>query len=157
MRKNYLKWAAGIFILCAASCGELPVEKVQQEAWQTVKTINRHWAITENLDSLSLYLHPDMILVAAEAKDRLDGRDKILESYRSYTRYARTLSLQELDPIIRIYNRGRSAVVTYNYDLEIETPAGESQRFTGRDMYTLVREKDRWQAVAQHFSPLPKQ
>jgi len=127
-----------------------------QAAWNTVQTINRHWAITENMDSLALFLHKDMMMIAPEPKERLRGREAILDSYRSYTASARTISLKELNPIVQLYLNDSLAIVTYQYDLLIESADGKKQRFTGRDMYTLVYENDEWIAVAQHFSPDPE-
>jgi hypothetical protein len=131
-------------------------EKVKADAWNAVKMINRHWAITENMDSLGLFIHPDMVIIIPDAKERMQGKAKIIESYRSYANYAQTISLIETDPLIQLYNDTKTAVVTYYYDLEIKIPSGEIQKFTGRDMYTLIYNKDMWIAVAQQYSPMPK-
>ncbi len=131
-------------------------EKVKFEVWNTVKMINRHWAITENMDSLALFIHPDMVIIFPDAKERIQGKSKIIESYRSYANYAETISLKETDPLIQLYNDNKTAIVTYYYDLEIKTPSKEVLTFAGRDMYTLIYKNNKWVAVAQQYSPMPK-
>ena len=143
-------------ISSATMCQTGDEEQAKTEAWKTVRSINRHWAITENMDSPALFIHDDMIMIIPDVKDRVRGKAKIIESYRGYAQYAQTLSLKELNPAVQLYNNNQTAVVTYYYDLEIQTPTGEIQRFTGRDMYTFVRVLDAWIAVAQQFSPTPE-
>ena len=128
---------------------------IKDEVWNTVKTINRHWAITENMDSLGLYIHPDMVLINPETAERMQGKSDIIKSYRSYADYAQTISLKESDPLILLYNGNETAIVTYYYDLKIKDPGEKLHRFKGRDMYTLIRDNGQWLAVAQHFSPMP--
>ena len=139
----------------AVSCNN-HVEDIKKEVWNAVTTINRHWAITENMDSLGLFIHPDMVVFYPDAKERMSGKSNIIESYRGYADYAQTIRFKETDPLIQLYNDNRTAVVTYYYDFEIKTPSGETEKFAGRDMYTLVKDGDTWIAVAQHYSPIPE-
>lgn len=157
MRKKYLI-LFGLtlnFISSGFSQGD-NTGKIKDDVWNTVKTINHHWAITENMDSLGLFIHPDMVIIIPDSKERMKGKSKIIESYQSYAKYAQTISLQEKNPLIQLYNDNNTAIVTYYYDLEIKTPSGETQKFTGRDMYTLIFENGKWIAVAQQYSPMPK-
>jgi len=157
VNKNKMMLAGLTLICCLSACSRTDnSEKASIEAWNTVKTINRHWAVTENMDSLALFLHNDMVMIHPEAKYRLQGKNNIVESYKGYVNYAQTISLKELNPLVQLYNGNKTAVVTYYYDLEIKIPSGEVQRFTGRDMYTLIYANDKWIAVAQQFSPMPE-
>ncbi len=157
MRKIYLILLGLTLILISSGCSQnIPTEKVKDNVWNTVKTINRHWAITENMDSLGLFIHPEMVIIFPDSKERLQGKSKIIESYRSYGSYAQTISLKETHPLIQLYNDNKTAIVTYYYDLEIKIPNGEIQKFSGRDMYTLIFDKGKWVAVAQQYSPMPK-
>jgi len=131
------------------------VEVIRGEVWKTVRGINRHWAVTEDMDSLALLLHPDMVMVSPDSKEPIRGRKQIVESYRGYARYAQTVSLVEREPSVQLYHNNKTAVVTYLYDLVIKVPSGETQQYSGRDMYTLIFEGGRWVAVAQHYSSLP--
>jgi hypothetical protein len=127
-------------------------DTVRENVWSTVQNINRHWAFTENMDSLALFIHDDMVMFYPGTKDRLEGKKNIIKSYKEYTSYAETVKLEEVDPKIQLYHNNKSAIVTYYFDLVIKTPTGEVQTFSGKDMYTLINENDRWYAVAQHYS-----
>ncbi|NUQ82409.1 MAG: nuclear transport factor 2 family protein [Bacteroidetes bacterium] len=136
-------------------CQNLTDDEIKTEAWNTVKTINRHWAITENMDSLGLFIHPDMVIFLPDTPERMRGKASIIESYQSYANYAQTISFIETDPLIQLYNENKTAVVTYYYTLEFLTSAGETRRFNGRDMYTFIYDNGRWVAVAQQYTQIP--
>jgi hypothetical protein len=157
MRKRYLILFVLTFTFFSSGfCQIENSEKIKADVWNTIKTINRHWAITENMDSLGLFIHPDMVIIFPDSKERMQGKSKIIESYRSYANYAQTISMKETNPLIQLYNENITAIVTYYYDLEIKIPTGETQTFTGRDMYTLIYNNGKWIAVAQQYSPMPK-
>jgi ketosteroid isomerase-like protein len=126
-------------------------ESIRPEAWNTVKSINRHWAITENMDSLRVFLHDDMVMFFPGGRERLRGKENIIQSYEDFARYSETISLNETEPVIQLYNGNKTAIVSYFGDLTIKTEWG-IQTFFCKDMYTLVFEDGRWQAVAQHYS-----
>ncbi|MDR2949263.1 MAG: nuclear transport factor 2 family protein [Prevotella sp.] len=128
------------------------IDRTNLEVWNTVKEINRHWAITENMDSLALCLHNEMVIFYPDRKERLVGKDSILQSYRKYTQYAETISMEETEPLVQLYNDNKTAIVTYYNDLKIKTQDGDIQSFRCKDMYTLIYENGRWYAVAQHYS-----
>lgn len=127
-------------------------DKTKREVWNTVKEINRHWAITENMDSLALFLHPDMVIFSPDGKERLVDKDSILQSYRNYIQYAETTSMVETEPLIQLYNDNKTAIVTYYNELKIKTQADDFQYFRCKDMYTLIYENNKWYVVAQHYS-----
>lgn len=154
MKTSYLYFIGIALILSApAFCQTESPEKM--EAWNTVRTINRLWAITENMDSLGLYIHQDMVIFSPDSKDRLQRRTSIIDAYSQYAAYAQTVSFKEYNPMVQLYNNNQTAVVTYYYDLVIKTPTGETQKFNARDMYTLIRDQGRWIAVAQYYAPIP--
>ncbi len=157
MKKHLILTGLAFMLYTTVFCQNSNTEKAKTEAWNTVRTINRHWAFTENMDSLGLYLHPEMVLILPSSKERMKGKSVIIESYRKFTKIAKTISLKELDPLIQLYNNNTTAIVTFYYILEIKIADGEVQKFTGRDMYTLVKENNMWIAVAQHYSSVLKQ
>ena len=130
---------------------------VKRNVWHTVQSINRHIAFTENMDSLALFIHDDMVMFYPGTKNRLEGKESIIKSYRDYASYAETIKLEETDPVIQLYNNKNTAIVSYYFELVIKTPEGKIQTFFGKDMYTLIKENDRWYAVAQHYSFFPEQ
>jgi ketosteroid isomerase-like protein len=152
MKIKYLSIIFCFFFGCCGNQNRQSDENIKQDVWNTVKSINRHWAITENMDSLSLFFHDDMVMFFPGGKERLHGKNNIIKSYENYVRYAETVSLSEYEPMIQLYNDNKTAIVTYFGDLTIKTPAGTTQTFFNKDMYTLIFENGRWQAVAQHYS-----
>ena len=127
-------------------------DMIKQDIWNTVKNINRHWAFTENMDSLALFIHDDMVMFYPGPKDRLEGKKNIIKSYQEYASYAETVKLEEIEPKIQLYNNNKLAIVSYYGELVIKTQEGEVQTFSVKDMYTLINENDKWYAVAQHYS-----
>jgi hypothetical protein len=125
-----------------------------EEAWGTVRAINRAWVVTRDLDSISRMFHPEMVGIYPGTGERMEGRETIVADYRRFLGSATVPRYDELRPRIRIYAGGRVAVVTYYYDMEY---VYEGRRMTtaGQSMYTLVRENGRWLAVAQQYQPLP--
>jgi ketosteroid isomerase-like protein len=55
--------------------------------------------------------------------------------------------------MIQIY--GDSAVVTYCYHMSFEI-RGQKADMDGRDMFVLIKENDKWMAVADQFSSFPR-
>ena len=104
------------------------------------------------MDSLSLFLHDDMVIFSSGGKERLHGKSNIIKAYEEYARYAETVSMSETDSLIQLFSGNKTAIVTYFNDLTIKTPDGKIQSFFCKDMYTLILENGRWQAVAQHYS-----
>lgn len=149
--KNALIVAFAMALSSSGICQGDATDEKKAEVWNTVQTINSLWTTTENLDSLELFFHPDMIVIFPALKE-MNGRDEVMGMYRTYTELAETLSFQAQTPLIQLYNNNTTAVVTYPYELEIRLEDGSSRKATGRDVYTLVYEKGRWIAVAQHYS-----
>ena len=80
-------------------CQEDGTAVIKSEVWNTVRTINRHWTTTKDMDSLSLFIHPEMILIFPGSKE-LQGKFKIIEMYQGYTSMVETISFEESNPII---------------------------------------------------------
>lgn len=123
-------------------------------AWKTVETVNNLWTMERNVEAMAEFFHPDMVFINPQQKERILSRERILEGYRQYVDQLESGRMIAIDPLVQLYNQGRSAVVTYYYDL-VQRMQGKSERFRGRDMYFLVREGEKWLCVADQFSPDP--
>lgn len=139
-----------IILIGCATTSSPDTEQAKLDAWNTVQAINRHWAITEDMDSLALYIHDDMTLISPGSI--LVGKDAIIDSYRKYAEYAETVGVEDSESLVQLYNDNQTAVVTYKNHLTIKKPDGGMESFISRDMYSLVFDKGRWLAVAQHYS-----
>ena len=148
--KKLILLLSSVGIICACFSEKNDIEIIKNDVWNTIKTINHLWAITENIDSLNLFIHDDMILISPEKM--LFGKNEIIKSYKENADYTETLSLTEREPIIKLYNDNKTVVVSYYCDLTVKTLDGKLRSFCCKDMYTLVFERGKWVAVAQHYS-----
>jgi hypothetical protein len=123
--------------------------------WETVKAMNRLWTLQRAPEQLDRYFHQDMIALCANDPERKVGGAACVKGWSDFVDKVCDLSICETDPLIRMHLGGRAAVVTYNYDC-LFTMNGTKVHAEGRDMFFLVKEGGRWQAAADHFSPMPR-
>ncbi len=126
-------------------------DPVKQEVWQTLRALNDAWTRGDPA-RLSDYFHPDMVAITATDRERLVGREACLASWQNFARAARIHHWREIEPMIQLY--GDTAVVTYYFDMAFDM-GGSRIELGGRDMFVFVRERGRWWAVADQFSPYP--
>ena len=142
----------GTLPVCTAC--ETPPETLRQEAWSTVKTINRLWAIKEDADSLALFLHDDMVTITPQGQE--SGNATLIKSYRDYMQYAETISFTESTPSIQLFQDNRTAIVSYHGNMTIKNPEGRTETFSFKDMYVLILQDGKWIAIAQYYAPQPE-
>lgn len=130
--------------------------KIKDEIWQTVQALNRLWAIEGKTDELKEYFHENMVAITPTDKERREGRDACIQGWKAFVDSAKINYMKEIDPKIQIYGEGRFAVATYYYDMSVEMN-GQTFNLHGRDMFTLVKEGNRWMVVADQFSSYPQQ
>ena len=63
---------------------------------------------------------------------------------------------KEIDPQIDLYGNGLFAIVTYRFELSFDINE-HTVEMNGRDMFSLVKEKNRWWIVADQYSLAPKE
>lgn len=129
-------------------------QKIKDEVWQTVVAMNRAWTLERNTDRLIEFFHRDMVAVTPSDLLRLEGRDACIAGWKRFTDAAKILWWKETDPRITLFAEGKTAVVTYYWDIEYEL-GGRHVHTNGRDMFMLVNEGGRWWAVADQFSLVP--
>jgi hypothetical protein len=116
--------------------------------------MNRCWTSGNLLDveKLSDYFHDEMVAITATDKYRLEGKEACFNSWKSFAQSTKIEFWKEHDPKIQIY--GNTAVVTYYFDMSFDM-AGQTIKMGGRDMFTLIKENNRWMVVADQFSQYP--
>ncbi len=129
-------------------------ESLRAEVWRTVQTLNRAWTTEGDPLKLRDYFHRDMVAITPTDRFRREGRDACVAGWQSFADSVTVHSWEERDEKIQLYADGQTAVVTYNYTLSCRL-GSQTLTMTGRDMMFLVREDDRWQVVADQFSPFP--
>ena len=115
----------------------------QKGAWEFVRRINAAWleGHPERLDEL---FHDRVVIVGPDGSRYAEGKEAVVESYRSFGQQATIADYRESDGKIDIYDA--VAVVSYRYDIDY-TIDGQSSREAGRDVIVLERHDDRWLAV----------
>lgn len=126
----------------------------EREVWQIVSDMNHAWAVDKNIDVLKDYFHQNMVAITSTDHDRIEGRDACLAAWKAFVDTTVVHYFKEIDPKVRIYGDGASAVVTYYFDLSFDM-SGQTIKSSGRDMFVLVKEDGKWWIVADQFSPYP--
>jgi hypothetical protein len=73
-----------------------------------------------------------------------EGSAAAVDSYRSFSEQATVSFYEESDRQVDVY--GTVAVVGYRFEIEY-TMNGKTARDTGRDLFVLQKENDRWLPV----------
>jgi len=123
----------------------------QREIWATVRALNTAWT-QGRPDELQHYFHPQMVAITASDRLRRVGAAACIAGWTAFAETARIDHWQEMEPLIQVY--GEAAVVSYYYEISC-TIGSQEVRFSGRDMFFLIRENGRWWAVADQFSNYP--
>lgn len=92
-----------------------------------------------------------MIAACAGETDFRVGKNTCVDGWREFREKVSDLSFKETSPVVRVYCEGNTAVVAYKFNCSF-TIDGVKTKLKGRDLFTLVNEEGRWQAVADHFS-----
>ena len=130
--------------------------KIQNEIWQTIQALNHAWAVESNTEELKNYFHKNMVAITATDRERLEGREACVASWKAFVELTKIHYWKESDPKIQIYGNGKSAVVTYYFDMSFDM-SGQTVSMSGRDMFMLVNEDGKWWVVADQFSSYPAQ
>lgn len=126
---------------------------LREEVWKTVQALNKAWT-TGNVDELANYFHKNMVAITATDRERLEGRDSCIASWKAFVETTKIYYWKEIDPKIQIYDN--TAVVSYYFDMSFDI-GGQTIEMGGRDMFILVKEDGKWWVVADQFSPYPEQ
>ena len=122
------------------------------EVWQTVEALNRAWT-TGRVEELERYFHEEVVAITPTDRERVEGRQACIAGWAEFVRQAKILDWKESEPRVRVFGDD-AAVVTYYYDM-LAVMGGKEIRLAGRDMFFMVKEDDRWVAVADQFSEFP--
>jgi ketosteroid isomerase-like protein len=131
------------------------MNKIETEVWAAIQEMNRLWTIENRADELSNYFHESMVVINPTDNERISGGKNCVEAWKNFTIAAKIFHWVEIDPLVQIYGAGNFAVVTYYFDMSFEI-SGQKIDMKGRDMFTLIKEDDRWWIIADQFSPNPR-
>lgn len=130
------------------------MEQREGEVWKDVQAMNRCWTCgrLEELARLADYFHENMVAITPTDRLRVEGKEACIAGWRRFAETAIIQSWLENEPKVQIHND--MAIVSYYYEMDCNMGGGDI-RLEGRDLLTLIRNTDRWQVVAEQFSPYP--
>jgi ketosteroid isomerase-like protein len=108
-----------------------------------VRAMDQCW-IERRFDDLVLYIAEDVVMVTPGGKNRMQGRDSAIESYREFMQRCHVLRYEPTDYIVT--HRGDSAVIEYAWDMAWDD-AGNSHEAKGRDVLVFARRNDEWRVI----------
>jgi hypothetical protein len=126
----------------------------EEKVWRAVQEMNCAWAVEANADKLRKFFHEKMVAITPVDHFRREGREACVEGWIGFAKSNRILEWEEFEPLIQMYCNNTAAIVTYHYRIALDSN-GKTMELRGRDMLTLVYEDNRWQLVADQFSPFP--
>lgn len=134
---------------------EEQLNQTEQEVWNTIQKMNKCWTCGDpsELEKLSDYFHEKMVAITATDKYRLEGKEACFNAWKGFAENAEIHSWKAKDQKIQVYRN--AAVVTYYFDMSFDMD-GQSMHLDGRDMFTLIKENDKWLIVADQFSQYPQ-
>jgi hypothetical protein len=115
----------------------------EKEVWEVIQRINSAW-LEKQPERLRELVHDRIVIVGADGRRYGEGSAACVDSYRSFAEQASVSFYQESDRQVDVY--GAVAVVAYRFEIEY-TMNGQTSRDTGRDLFVLQKEDDRWLAV----------
>mgnify|MGYP000482834772 CR=1 FL=1 len=127
------------------------MSKAEEEILNFIKAMNKCW--TEgNPDDLNNFFHENMVAITPTDKNRLEGKTACVAAWSSFAKNTKIISWAERDHKILMF--GDTAIAAYYFDISISMGA-QTINMSGRDMFTLIKEKGAWWVVADQFSPFP--
>lgn len=125
------------------------LEEVNEEAntqadiQQLVRKINNAW-VNDQIDQLSQYFHPDMVILASDFQQKLVGREACIQSYRDFINHATIEDFQTAEASVELHDQ--TAVAAYSFEITYKMDDEISQE-QGREILVFVREAGRWQLL----------
>jgi hypothetical protein len=133
-----------------------PGGSVEDEVWDAVVKYARTWAEEADADALRDVFHESMVMITPSDRDPIWGREANVEAYAKFLAATRVSGWQFTDQRIQLYAGERAAIVTFAYSVSMLID-GQAVTGAGRDLLALVKERNQWWVVADHFSPFPSQ
>lgn len=144
-----------IFLSWSFLSKDVDIEKEKEEVLKTVLAHNKSWTVLEDLNEQAKYIQENIIMITPGDRDPIIGREAYLKGYKKWNNAAKVHFFKELNPIVKLSENMRSAVVFYNIDMAYNYN-GEEKTFQGRDFFFLTKESGKWLIMANEYSRYPE-
>ncbi len=108
-----------------------------------VEGMDRCW-MEQRFEDLSAYIAPDVIMVSPGGKQRMEGINAAVESYREFMARCKVHRFRTYDHVVT--ERGAAAVVEYDWEMSWHDQ-GADHDTKGREVLTLSRRESGWRVV----------
>lgn len=108
-----------------------------------VKQMDRCW-LEQRFDDLAHYIANDVVLVAPDGRNRMEGLLPATDSYREFMTRCRVHDFEDRDHCVTL--RGDAAVVEYTWSMVWED-GGTRHDDRGREVLVLARRDHAWRVV----------
>lgn len=123
--------------------------QTHQQLWHTVQKLNKEW-VNNKSDELAYYFHKDMVIAGPDMHELARNRTECIQSYKDFMNQAVVHNYKESDPIVNVI--AYTAVVSYKFDIDY-TLKGKNYKESGKDLFVMIKEEERWQAVWRMLIP----
>lgn len=113
------------------------------EVRDLLRRINASW-LAGDFTALAAAFHPAMVMALPGFAARVEGRERLVGSFRDFMQQATVHSFAATEPEVEVW--GDTAVATFRFDIDYEI-GGERSRDTGGEAMVFLREEGRWRAV----------
>lgn len=126
--------------------------QTQQQIWHTVQKLNKEW-LNNKTEELAYYFHKDMVITGPNLHELAHNRAECIKSYKDFVSNAVIHGYKEYEPDVSVF--AYTAIVKYKFDITYEMN-GKTYVETGRDLFVMIKEEERWQAVWRTMIPIVK-
>jgi hypothetical protein len=123
--------------------------QTQQQIWRTVQRLNKEW-VNNKTEELLYYFHKDMVITGKDLHELSHNRAECIKSYKDFMSEAVVNEYKESDPVVNVF--AYTAIVSYRFDINY-TINGKTYQESGRDLFVMIKEDERWQAVWRTLLP----
>ncbi len=126
------------------------MDGVARDVHDTLLAINRAWRAGRPTD-MAPHLHPEITMILPRFSGMITGRETLIASFAEFCTHARVLEYMESDEQIDVI--GNVAVASFRFVMIYERP-GYRERSTGRDLWVLEWNGERWRGVWRTMTDL---
>jgi len=118
-------------------------DKLRKKVINIIKNINIAWT-KGKIEDIKKYLYKGIVIVSPDFKNRLNGIDDVLNSYKEFYENSKIYDFSENDFNVEIFDK--IVVTDYKYHIIYEIN-NKKYDGTGREIWTFGKINDRWLAV----------
>lgn len=123
--------------------------QTHQQVWQTVQKLNKEW-LNNKTGELAYYFHKDMVIAGLDLHPLCNNRAECIKSYKDFVDKSVIHEYKESEPDVNVF--AYTAIVSYKFDIDYDMK-GKNYKESGRDLFVLIKEEERWQAVWRILIP----